>query len=364
VTPSELMQRALAEAARATGRTRPNPTVGCVIAKGGNVIAVGHHARAGTHHAERVALDLAGPAARGADVYVTLEPCSHVGRTGPCCDALIEAGVGRVFVGTQDPNPLVDGRGIRRIRRAGIPVEVGLCADECSRLIESFAFAVVHRRAWVVAKIAQSLDGRVATRTGASKWITGPTAREFGHTLRNELDAILVGSGTVRADDPLLTCRSGGGRDPVRVVVDTQASISPKSRIVRAVKDSVAPTWIFCGHSAPARRRTALERAGAETIAVKLKGDRVDMRAVIAQLFKRELLSVLVEGGPTVLGACFDAKLVNRVYAFIAPLIIGGEDARSAVLGRGCGPLSQAARLTDVEFRSVGDDCLMTGLVG
>lgn len=362
MTSAELMHVALREAERAKGRTRPNPMVGCVIAKKGKIIAVGHHARAGTHHAERVALDLAGSAARGADVYVTLEPCSHVGRTGPCCDALIEAGVGRVFVGTRDPNPIVDGRGIRRLRRAGIPVEMGVSEAACRRLIEAFAFAVVHRRAWVVAKMAQSLDGRVVTRTGASRWITSPVARAFGHGLRNELDAILVGRGTVQADDPQLTCRRRGGRDPVRVVVDTDASLSPKARVVQVCKESRAPTWIYVSSQAPARRRLALERAGAETFTCKVRGKRVDLRAVMQHLYQQhELLSVLVEGGPTILGACFDAGLVNRVYAFVAPMIIGGTAARSAVLGKGCGPLEEATRLQAVETQALGPDTLITG---
>lgn len=358
---ADLMERALREAAKAHGRTRPNPMVGCVIARDGQILAVGHHARAGTAHAEVVALRRAKGRAKGADVYVTLEPCNHEGRTGPCADALIAAGVKRVFVGVRDPNPIVNGRGIRRLRKAGIIVEVGTCAAACRALNEAFFFAVTHRRPWVVAKLAQSLDGRIATRTGASQWITGPAARQVGQGLRNTLDAIMVGAGTVLADDPSLTCRLRGGRDPVRVVLDTGARLPPRAKIFGIAKTSGAPTWVFVGPDASARRRRALERAGAETIVCPLRGTRVDPEAVMQALFTRGLLSVLVEGGPTLMGALFDAQLVNKVYAFVAPMIIGGDGARSSVGGHGIAVLSRALRLAPVETSQVGADLLITG---
>jgi diaminohydroxyphosphoribosylaminopyrimidine deaminase/5-amino-6-(5-phosphoribosylamino)uracil reductase len=354
---------ALAEAERARGRTRPNPMVGCVIVKGGRVVAQGYHRRAGGPHAERVALRRAGDAARGADVYVTLEPCNHTGRTGPCAEALVAAGVARVFIGARDPNPLVNGRGIRRLRQAGIEVQVGLCEDACHRLNEAFELAVVQRRVYVVAKMAQSLDGRVATRAGESQWITGPRARAVGHRLRNELDAILVGSGTVRADDPQLTCRVRGGRDPVRVILDSGARTSPSARVVRAARQSSAPTWIFVGRDAPARRRLALERAGAETLTCDARVRGLDLGQVVRALYERELLSVLVEGGPTVLGAFFEADLVDKVHAFVAPLLIGGEAARGSVGGRGPAGLGGATQLTGCQMQAVGRDWLVTGYV-
>lgn len=358
---SEFMQLALGAAERARGRTRPNPMVGCVIVRGREVVAMGYHERAGTAHAEVVALGRAGERARGADLYVTLEPCNHWGRTGPCTEALIAAGVGRVFVGARDPNPIVNGAGIRRVRRAGIPVEVGVLESECRRLNEAYECTMRERRPFVVAKTAQSLDGRVATRAGESHWITGEEARAYSHRLRDELDAILVGRNTVVSDDPQLNCRLKGGRDPVRVILDTEARVSPRAKVVVLGKSSSAPTWIAVGPHAPAKRRLALERAGAETILCKLKRGAIYVADLLKRLHQRELMSLLVEGGPTVLGSFFDAGLVDKVHTFLAPLIIGGEGARAAVGARGVAHLCDATRLAEVEIITLGEDVLVTG---
>jgi len=357
----KFMQKALIEAEKARGRTRPNPMVGCVIAKNNSVIAVGHHVRAGAPHAEIMALRRAGERARGADAYVTLEPCDHHGRTGPCTESLIAAGIKRVFVGMRDPNPIVDGRGLRRLRQAGVIVEVGLLNDSCAQLNEAYARYICCQRPFVVAKMAQSLDGRVATRTGQSQWITGRKARELGHRMRDQHDAIVVGRGTVTADDPQLTCRCSGGRDPVRIVLDSEARVSPDAKVVRATKGSNAPTWIAVGPKAPARRRAALDRAGAETFSCRLYRGRLDIEDLLAMLGERELLSVLVEGGPTVLGSFFDAGLVDKVAAFIAPMIIGGEKATASVGALGAGLLTDACRLRDMQVTEVGSDLLVTG---
>ncbi len=358
-----LMTRALREAARGRGRTRPNPMVGCVIAKGSRVIAVGHHARAGLPHAEVVALRRAGARARGADVYVTLEPCDHHGRTPPCTEALIAAGVRRVIVGMRDPNPLVDGRGLRCLRRAGIEVEVGVAAEACAALNEAYLCAVREHRPFVALKLAQSLDGRVATRAGESRWITGEAARAAGHRLRNEYDAILVGVGTVVADDPRLTCRVKGGRDPIRIILDTHARTPLGSQVVRLAKKSQAPTWIVVGPRAPITRRAALARAGAEVVVCKTKRRHIDVNALLALLHQRDLLSVLVEGGPTVAGSFLDARRIDKLHAFVAPLLIGGARARSAVEGLGAARLSDALALSAVETERVGDDLALTGRV-
>ncbi|MFC1611860.1 bifunctional diaminohydroxyphosphoribosylaminopyrimidine deaminase/5-amino-6-(5-phosphoribosylamino)uracil reductase RibD [Myxococcota bacterium] len=357
----ELMQRALQEAEKARGRTRPNPLVGCVLARGGEIVAVGHHARAGGPHAELVVLRRAGDAARGADLYVTLEPCNHHGRTGPCTDALIEAGVRRVFVGALDPNPRVNGKGIRRLRRAGLQVEVGILSEACRRLNEAYACFITRVRPFVVAKMAQSLDGRVATRLGHSKWISGERARAVGHQLRNHLDAILVGRGTVSADDPRLTCRARNGRDPIRVVLDTQARTSPDARIIRLARRSRAPTWIAVDSGAPARRRAALESGGAETISCRVSGGRIVIPDLLSRLAEREVMSLLVEGGPSVLGSFFDAGLVDKLHAFVAPMVIGGDGAFSSVGARGVGRLPDAWRLSELDVSQVGDDLMITG---
>ncbi len=358
---AHMMKLALAEAERGRGKTRPNPMVGCVIARGDTVISVGHHVRAGAAHAEVAALGRAGAQARGADVYVTLEPCSHVGRTGPCADALIAAGVKRVFVGSRDPNPRVLGRGLRRLRAAGIRVEVGLLGAECRALNEAFAFAMTYGRPYVVAKMAQSLDGRVATATGASKWITSAGARRRGHLLRAELDAIVVGAGTVMADDPRLTCHAVRGLDPVRVVLDTHARTPVGARVVLAAQQSKAPTLICTGPRPSPQRRLALERAGALVLPCKLgPNGKLALTAVLQHLTDRSVMSVLLEGGPTALGAFFDAQLVNKVVVFMSPSILGGRQALSSVLGQGVAGLAERHWLHKLRTESVGRDLIIT----
>lgn len=355
------MRVALREAERGRGRTRPNPIVGCVIVKSGVQVGKGFHARAGLPHAEVVALRAAGAAARGADVYVTLEPCNHTGRTGPCSEALIAAGVRRVIVGTLDPNPVVHGKGVRRLRQAGIAVDVGVLEDECRLANEAFSRFIRTRRPFVIAKLAQSLDGRVATRTGESRWITSDEARRAGHELRNECDAVIVGVGTVLADDPSLTCRVRGGRDPVRVVVDSLARTPPSAKVVRLARESAAPTWVVVSPRAPLARRRALERAGAEVLVQGGRASRVDLGRLLDELGRRELLSVLVEGGPTLQGGFFDAHLVDKVHAFVAPRIIGGAGALGAVGGEGAARLADAVRLEVVRTRWAGTDLAVVG---
>lgn len=359
--PENFMAMALKEARKAEGRTRPNPMVGCVLVKKGEIIARGFHAKAGEEHAEAVALRRAGKAAEGADVYVTLEPCNHFGRTSPCTKALIEAGVSRVFVGCRDPNELVDGRGIRKLRRAGIHVETGLLRNECRKLNEAFNHFIRVGRPFIVAKMAQSLDGRVATRTGESKWITGEKARTFGHRLRHQCDGILVGIGTILADNPKLTCRVRGGVDPVRIVLDTQARTPVNANILKVIHESDAPTWIFVAKNAPAPRVQALEAAGACVIPTRTRAGRLSLDHVLDILGERDLLSVLVEGGSTVLGSLFDGAYVAKVYAFVAPMVIGGNNAISAVGGQGARKLANACKLKDVTLEKLGPDALLIG---
>ena len=359
--PLDLMAHVLEQAAKARGRTSPNPMVGCVIAKRGRVIATAYHRRAGGAHAEVLALRKAGAAAKNADLYVNLEPCDHEGRTGPCTDALIAAGISRVFVAMRDPNPLVDGRGIRKLRRAGIEVVTGLLADRARRLNEVFVHRMKAGRPFVIAKLAQSLDGRVATRTGESQWITGPAARRYGHRLRAEADAILVGVGTVLADDPRLTCRVRGGMDPTRVILDSSARTPTKAAVIRAVRRSKAPTIIAIGPAASPRRVRALEKAGAVVVSCRALRGRVRLDDLLTYLHGLDLTCVLVEGGPTVLGSFFEADHVDKVHAFIAPLIIGGEGARGAVGARGFAHLSDSLRLQRIEVDRCGEDLHLVG---
>jgi diaminohydroxyphosphoribosylaminopyrimidine deaminase/5-amino-6-(5-phosphoribosylamino)uracil reductase len=314
------MRMALEAAAKARGRTSPNPMVGCVLVQGGEVIAVGHHRRAGAAHAEVVALRRAGEAARGATAYVNLEPCAHHGRTGPCTEALIAAGVRSVVVGVQDPCPLVNGRGLRALRAHGIEVVTGVLRGACAELNE--AFLHYHRTAtpFVIAKLAMTLDGRVATVAGQSKWITSAAARRRGHLLRHEVDAVVVGVGTVLADDPRLTARIRGGRHPRRIILDRHARTPPGAQALDIV---------IVGADAPGARVRALVRAGA-TVVEQGGGIREFLRWAAAQGF----LSILVEGGPRVLGSFFDAGAVHRVDAFIAAKVFGGQSL-AAVLGEG-----------------------------
>ncbi|MBC7794654.1 MAG: bifunctional diaminohydroxyphosphoribosylaminopyrimidine deaminase/5-amino-6-(5-phosphoribosylamino)uracil reductase RibD [Clostridia bacterium] len=348
------MRRALEEAQRGAGRTRPNPNVGCVIARGETVIATGFTSPAGGPHAEVMALRAAGTSARGADAYVTLEPCNHYGRTPPCTGALIEAGVGRVIVGMRDPHRVAAG-GVEKLREAGVTVEVGLLEDECIWSNRAFLHFVGKRTPYTIVKIAQSLDGRVATRTGASQWITGKESRARGHALRNTCDAVAAGIGTVLADNPRLTTRIPNGRDPIRVIVDSQARTP--------VNAAVLPAWIAVGDTAPQERTEALAKAGATILTLPTRRGRIDLSALATELGKRDIVTLLVEGGPQMIGGLVDAKLVHEVAAFIAPMIIGGHSARSSVDGLGAGPLTEVLDLETHSVERAGSDVVITARV-
>lgn len=356
-----MMERALREAAKGLGRTRPNPSVGCVIACGDRVIASGHTAPAGGPHAEVAALKAAGEDARGADVYVTLEPCNHFGRTPPCTEALVRAGIARIFVGMRDPHPLVDGRGIQRLRSEGVEVEVGLLEEACRRTHEAFLHHVRTRRPFVVAKLAQSLDGRVATRTGESKWITNAAARRRGHELRDRLDAIAVGVGTVLADDPELSCRIRGGRDPIRVIVDTHARTPPDAKVVRYRSESEAPTWIAVGDAADRTRIRELEDAGATVIQCGIRDGKIWLDDLLVRLGERDITSLLLEGGPTLIGSFRDHALLDKMHIFVAPILIGGRESRSSLEGEGPAELAQALRLDIADHEWLDGDLVLTG---
>jgi diaminohydroxyphosphoribosylaminopyrimidine deaminase/5-amino-6-(5-phosphoribosylamino)uracil reductase len=361
-----LMRRALALAERGRGRTRPNPVVGAVIVRRGRVVGEGFHLRAGEPHAEVHALRAAGDAARGATLYVSLEPCSHTGRTGPCTEAIIAAGVARVVVGCRDPNPLVDGKGTARLRRAGIRVDVGCLEADCAAANRAFAIWVRERRPLVTLKAAATLDGHIADGAArdhrAPVWITGPAARQAAHELRAAHDAVLVGAGTVLADDPRLTVRLPGraraaGAAPLRVVLDGRLRTPPWARVL----GRGAPTLIVTAAGAGPARVRALEAAGAEVLALPARAGRVDLGRVLAALAARDVQSLLVEGGADVLGAFIRARLCDRVALFVAPRLIGGGVPVAA--GRGL-PVARALELGKLEVRPVGRDLLLAGDVG
>jgi diaminohydroxyphosphoribosylaminopyrimidine deaminase/5-amino-6-(5-phosphoribosylamino)uracil reductase len=354
-----LMRRALELAARGTGQVSPSPLVGCVIVDvNGEIVGEGFYLAAGIKHAETLALEQAKEKARGATAYVSLEPHAHQGRTPPCTDALIGAGVKRVVASGEDPNPLVAGRGFAHLRDAGIEVSAGVLAREAEKLNEQYFHSQRARCPFVHLKLATSLDGRIATRTGDSRWITGAESRARVHKLRHEYDAILIGAGTATTDDPLLTDRSDlpRHRPLVRVVLDGELSLSPDSQLARTARET--PTLVFAAENADAARASALEACGVEVVCL---GDSRDLRAVFANLFERALHSVLVEGGATVAGRLIDARLVDKFTFFVAPIIIGGRDARPAIAGAGAARLADALRLRDVETTRRGEDFEISG---
>jgi diaminohydroxyphosphoribosylaminopyrimidine deaminase/5-amino-6-(5-phosphoribosylamino)uracil reductase len=355
----EHMRLALALARRGLGRTRPNPPVGAVVVRGGRVVGSGWHRRAGTPHAEALALAQAGPAARGATLYLTLEPCTHTGRTPPCAPAVAASGVKRVVIATTDPNPVVRRRGVAALRRAGVQVETGLEAEAAEELIRGFARHVVSGRPFVRVKLAASADGRIATRTGASRWITGPEARRLVHRWRDEMDAVMVGADTVLADDPELTCRRAGGRDPVRVVVDGSLRTPPAARVLHAGR---GPVWIATRVRHDARRARRLARSGAEILPVTAHGAHLDLGALLLTLGRRDITSLLVEGGSRLAAALIAGGHVDELCWFSAPLLIGG-DGLPMIGSLGVRSLQGAYPLADLRVERVGEDLLHTARI-
>jgi diaminohydroxyphosphoribosylaminopyrimidine deaminase/5-amino-6-(5-phosphoribosylamino)uracil reductase len=354
------MRAGLALARRGLGSTWPNPSVGCVIVKGGAVIARGSTQKGGRPHAEAVALERAGKAAKGATVYVTLEPCCHHGKTPPCTEALISSGVSRVVVASQDPDPRVSGQGIARLRAAGIAVELGLCGPEAEEVNTGF-FSLMRRGIPMVSlKIASSLDGRVAVASRESRWITGEPARDRVHLLRAIHDAVMVGSGTVLADDPELTCRLPGmaGRSPVRIVADGALRVPLTARVVATARE--VPSWFLVRPGMSGERRSAFKGCGVEIVEVPAAPTgETDLTAALQELGKRGITRILVEGGATIATALLRADLVDRLCWFRAPSVIGG-DGLPALTALGLEAPAQAPRFKRLALETVGEDVLET----
>jgi len=357
---------ALALAARGAGQTTPNPMVGAVLVRGGRVVGQGYHTRAGAPHAEAVALAQAGTRARGAVLYVNLEPCCHFGRTPPCVDALIGAGVREVVASMRDPDPRVRGRGFRALRAAGVRVRTGPLLGAARRLNEEFVRRTAAGRPFVTLKAGMSLDGRIATRSGESKWITSPLARAAGRILRSEHDAVLVGVNTVLRDDPRLTAR--GGRKaragdpefsrPVRVVLDARLRTPPRARLL---SNGGPPVIVMTLRGASAARRRRLEERGALVIEAPGRNGRIRVRRALRELWRRGITSVLVEGGSEVLGSLLDAQLADRIVLFVAGRLLGGRGAVPVFGGRGTARLRRAARMDRITVRPVGPDFRIEG---
>ncbi len=355
------MTRALELALRGQGLVEPNPMVGCVIASGGEIIAEGWHQRFGGPHAEVVALDAAGRRAVGATLVVTLEPCCHFGKTPPCTAAILKAGIRRVVVAMRDPFPAVSGQGLAELEKAGLEVSVGVMERDARRLNAPYLKIIGTGRPWVVAKWAMTLDGKINTCTGESRWISGEAARQFVHQLRGRMDGILVGSGTAAADDPLLTARPAGLRVPMRIVLDSQAMLSPDSQLVRTARE--APVLLGVSATAPAENRSRLAAAGCEIL--PLAGEQPNDRLLVLldELGRRRMTNLLVEGGSRLLGSLVDTGQIDEVHVFIAPRIVGGAAAFSPIGGLGIGFLSKALVLDDMHIEQCGPDLHIQGRI-
>jgi diaminohydroxyphosphoribosylaminopyrimidine deaminase/5-amino-6-(5-phosphoribosylamino)uracil reductase len=350
------MRRALELATRGTGLVSPNPLVGAVVVDRGEVVGEGWHAGPGRPHAEIVALDAAGERARGATLYVTLEPCSHFGRTPPCAPRVAASGVARVMAAMGDPNPVVDGRGFEVLRDAGIEVRVGVLEEEAAHLNAAFLKHVRTGLPFVTLKMGASLDGKVAARDGSSRWITGEEARAEVHRMRADADAIVVGAGTAFRDDPSLTVRVPGyaGRPPLRVVVDGRGIVPDTHRLLA---DGLAPTLVATTEGAPAWRRQSWRDAGADVLVLDDAGSAlVPLEDLFAELGKREVQKVLLEGGPTLAWEAISGGLVDEVVLFFAPILVGGEEAPSVLMGGGIPTIGSPVRLEPAEVTRVGAD--------
>jgi diaminohydroxyphosphoribosylaminopyrimidine deaminase/5-amino-6-(5-phosphoribosylamino)uracil reductase len=353
------MARALELAARGRGAVEPNPMVGAAVVREGRLVGEGWHERYGGPHAEVLALAAAGQDARGATLYVTLEPCCHHGKTPPCTDAVLAAGVSRVVAAMADPFPQVAGMGAERLRQAGVTVEVGVGEAEARRLNAPYLKLVEKRRPWVIAKWAMTLDGRIATRTGDSKWISGEASRRVAHEIRGRVDAVVVGIGTALADDPLLTARPPGPRTATRVVLDSQARLPLESRLVRTARQ--VPTLVATTALAPAEQRETLLGQGCEVLTLPDAQGRVSLPALLDELGRRRFTNVVVEGGGEVLGGFLDAGEIDEVHVFVASALMGGASARSPLLGRGAGRVADMPRLREPRVEVIEGDVYIHG---
>ncbi|MBW2367494.1 MAG: bifunctional diaminohydroxyphosphoribosylaminopyrimidine deaminase/5-amino-6-(5-phosphoribosylamino)uracil reductase RibD [Deltaproteobacteria bacterium] len=357
----KFMKQALALAAKGRGYTAPNPMVGAIVVRDGQVVGRGYHEAVGGAHAEVNAIDDAAPNARGATLYVTLEPCNHTGRTPPCTQKILSAGIGRVVSAMADPNPSVTGGGNRFLSSRGIDVDCGVCRDDAQVLNEMYITFVRTGKPFVIAKCAATLDGRLATRTGDSKWITGPAARQFVHRLRHEVDAIMVGVNTIKTDDPQLTTRLpiGKGRDPKRIILDTRLTIAEDARVLRLESDS--DTIVVSGPNVAQAKKDRLIESGIQVLNSPVKDDKIDLNELVKTLGAAGVTSLLVEGGGHVLASAFTAGIVDKVYFFYGPKILGGDDGVPICSGPGPALMKDAVSITDIALHRFADDVMIEG---
>jgi len=359
----DFMLQALALARQGEGYTSPNPMVGAVLVKNGEIVGRGYHEAVGEPHAEVNAVADAGSRAHGATLYVTLEPCNHTGRTPPCTQTILTAGIQRVVVAMRDPNPDVTGKGLEMLKSKGLDVTVGLCEQEAQHLNECFIKYIQTKRPFVILKCAATLDGRIATRTGDSKWVTGPAARQFVHGVRHAVDAIMVGIDTIKRDDPSLTTRleDRDALDPVRVILDTHLSISPQARVLQL--ESKTDTILVAGKTAAkdAAKRQALEAQGAKIVEAPLKEGLIDLEQLMSPLGQLGLTSLLIEGGGRVLSSALAAGIADKIVFFYAPKILGGDDGVPICRGQGPELMQNCLEVKNLRVEHVGDDVMIEG---
>lgn len=357
----QYMQQALALAAKGRGWTSPNPLVGALVVAAGRIVGRGYHQFAGGPHAEVNAIDNAGDKARGATLYVNLEPCNHFGRTGPCTQKIIAAGIRRVVVAMTDPNPGVAGGGNRVLQEHGIEVVTAVCEAEARRLNEIFIKWVTTGKPFVILKCAATLDGRIATRSGDSRWVSGPASRRFVHRLRHAVDGIMVGRGTILRDDPRLTTRMDGapGSDPIRIILDTRLSIPSTAAVLH--QSAETPTWVVCGPDASTDRQAILETIGARVLRAPVRNGQIDLAALVAKIGAMGVTSLLVEGGAGVIGSAFAAGIVDKVCLFYAPKILGGDDGVPMCRGMGPEKMAQSIPIHNLSVSQFDDDVMLQG---
>jgi diaminohydroxyphosphoribosylaminopyrimidine deaminase/5-amino-6-(5-phosphoribosylamino)uracil reductase len=353
------MARALELARWGEGLVEPNPMVGCVIAQEDGVVGEGWHRKFGAAHAEVEALAAAGPRARGATAYVTLEPCGHFGKTPPCTQALLAAGIRRVVASLADPFPQVSGRGFAELAAAGVEIEVGVMESEARRLCAPYLKLVGAGRPWIIAKWAMTLDGKIATRSGDSRWISSPASRDIVHRLRGRMDGILIGRGTATADDPLLTARPPGPRTATRIVLDSRAALDSASQLVRTARD--APVLVVTGPDAAESDRSRLTASGCEVVVCSSASQEARLGQILDEFGRRQMTNVLVEGGSRLLGSLLDVRAIDEVHLFLAPKLSGGGSAPGAIAGSGVERIAEALHVEDLEVQRVGPDLYLTG---
>ena len=354
------MRLALGLARKAKGETAPNPMVGALVVKGGRIVGRGYHKKAGFAHAEVAALEEAQDKSMGATLYVTLEPCAHFGRTGPCVDKIIESGIKKVVIGMVDPNPLNNGKGIRILRQHKIKVEVGFLEDKLLNLNEAFIKYITRKTPFVTVKVAQSLDGKIATKSGDSKWITSDISRSLAHRIRKDYDAVVVGVNTLLRDNPRLDAWFSK-RQPAKVIIDSQLSV-PKDANIFSGKGEVIIITLPISPGQETENRKILEPK-ARILEVKEKAGQIDLKSALKKLTQIGITNILVEGGGTLIGSLFDEGLVDKILFFISPKIIGGKDAISSVMGRGITRIDRVIKLRNIKFRRLGEDFLVEAYV-